>query len=92
MISICISLFGFVKLTVAVKLVLQQPNDHKYFSAKTANACIFSKVTPNKNSCQPSVAPQNLGSAANRKPYTWPPISLLKYSILHENYFGRQYR
>ena len=45
MISICISLFGFVKLTVAVKLVLQQPNDHKYFSAKTANACIFSKVT-----------------------------------------------
>ena len=70
MISICISVSGFEELTVAVKLVPLKPNDRKYFSAETANACIFSKVTPNKNSFQSSVAPQNLHTAVNLKPYT----------------------
>ena len=32
MISICISVFGFVQLTVAVKLVALEPCDRKYFS------------------------------------------------------------
>ena len=91
MISICISVSGFEELTVAVKLVPLKPNDRKYFSAKTANACIFSKVIPNKNSFQSSVAPQNLHTAVNLKPYTSSPLSLRKYSILHENYFAKQY-
>ena len=54
--------FGFVQLTVDVKLVALQPYDRKYFSMKTANAHAFSKpVTANKNPCQSSAAPQNLG-------------------------------
>ena len=84
--------FWICKFAAAIKLVPLQPNDHKYFSEKTANVCIFSKVTLNKNSCQPSVASKNLGPAVNRKPYTSPSISILKYSILNVNNFARQYQ
>ena len=42
MISVCISVFGFVQLTAAVKLISLQPYQSKYFSMKTANAYSFS--------------------------------------------------
>ena len=42
MISLCISVFGFLQSTVPVKLVALQPYGRKYFSVKTTNASIFS--------------------------------------------------
>ena len=44
MVSLYISVFGFVQLTTAVRLVSLQPYVHKYLSIKTTNACIFSTV------------------------------------------------
>ena len=38
MISICISVFEFLQLTVVVKSVPLQPHSPKYFSLKTANS------------------------------------------------------
>ena len=39
-----ISVFEFVHLTAAVKLILLQPYGCKYFLFKTRNACIFATV------------------------------------------------
>ena len=49
MISICISVFGFLQLTVAVSLLLLKHFDRKYFSVKTTSACIFSTVKRKQN-------------------------------------------
>ena len=48
MISLFISVFGIVCLTVAVKLVSLQPCGRKYLLLKIANACIFSAVNRKK--------------------------------------------
>ena len=70
----CISVFRFVQLIRAIKLLSLHPYRCKYFFVKTLNARIFSTVNCNKNSCQPLAAPQNLGLAANRKLYACPRI------------------
>ena len=70
----CISVFRFVQLIRAIKLLSLHPYRCKYFFVKTLNARIFSTVNCNKNSCQPLAAPQNLGLAATRKLYSWPRI------------------
>ena len=78
MISICISGFGFLQFTVAIKLVPLQPYDRKNFIRKShvfSKTYVFSQpLTANKNSCQPSAAPQNLDPIVNRKRYTSPTL------------------
>ena len=44
MILVCISVFGFVQLTSAVKLMPLELHGCKYFSVKTATASMFSTV------------------------------------------------
>ena len=46
MISHFISVFGFVLLTAAMKLVPLRPYGCNTFSVKAANACILSTVNP----------------------------------------------
>ena len=70
MISLSISVFGFVQLTVAVKFVLLPPHVRKYLLLKIANNTFSQPLTANKNSFQPLAALQSLDPAANRKPYT----------------------
>ena len=48
MISLSISVFGFAKLTAAVKFVLLESNDRKYLLLKAANA-FLQQLTTNKN-------------------------------------------
>lgn len=67
MVSICISVFYFLQVTVTVNLVPLQPYDPKYISVKTPNACFFSIINIKKNSSQSSAAPKNWPS---RKPQT----------------------
>ena len=75
MISLSISVFGFVQLPEAVKVV----------SLQLTNA--FSQLlTANKNRFQPLAALQNLDPAANRKPNTCPPKNV-KNGFLSINYF-----
>ena len=70
----CISVFRFVQLIRAVKLLSLHPYRCKYFFVKASNARIFSTVNCNKNSCQSLAAPLNLGLAANCKPSARPRI------------------
>ena len=60
--------FQIRELNAAVKLVLLQPFDHKYFLVKTVNAPISS--TANESSPQPLSVLQIFDSAVNRKPCT----------------------
>ena len=72
MILLCISDFGFVHLTAAVKLVPLLPYGRKCFKVKPQMHLFSQMLSANKNFRQPLTACQNLGSAMNRKPYTWP--------------------
>ena len=66
---ICISVIGFVHLTVAVILVSLQSHGSKYLSLKTANACFFLTLTLSENCCQLLADLQNLESGENRKSF-----------------------
>ena len=66
MISLSISVFGFVQFTVAVKFVSLQPYGRKYPQTRAFPQLL----TVNESSVQPLAALQNLDAAANRKPYT----------------------
>ena len=69
-ISLCISVFGLLKLTEVSKLVPLQSHGGKYFSVEMNT---FSKpLTADKISFQLLAALQNLDPAVNHKPYTWP--------------------
>ena len=70
MILLCILVFIFLYLTVAVKLVSLQPYGPKYFSIKTGNTFIFPTVNHKKNSFQPLATLQDWEPAENRKRYT----------------------
>ena len=72
MILLCISDFGFVHLTAAVKLVPLLPYGRKCFKVKPQMHLFSQMLSANKTFRQPLTACQNLGSAMNRKPYTWP--------------------
>ena len=66
MILLCISVFGFVQLMAAVKLLLLQPYNRKCFFLESTNAGIFQPLTANENSCQLVAAHQNLHSSVDK--------------------------
>ena len=45
MISLCILVFRFVRLTTAVRLVSLLPYSHKYFSVKSQKLAFFQPLT-----------------------------------------------
>ena len=60
MFSLCISVFRFVQLTAALKLVPLQPYGRKHLLLKNANARIFSTV-----SCRQKFLHSKINSTAN---------------------------
>ena len=68
MVLLCISVFGFVQLTAAVKLLHFSRLAANVSRQKPAKVRIFS--ADNRSSCQLLVAPQTLDPDAKRKPYT----------------------
>ena len=67
MISLCISLFGFLQLTAAVKLVLLQPRGCKCLSVKPQTHAFSKLLNINNIFCKPLAACHNLDLAANYK-------------------------
>ena len=67
MISLFVSVFGFLQLTAAVKSVPLQPYGRKYFSVKTTNASIFSTMNRKEKFF-------SVGS------HSWPPYSVSQWT------------
>ena len=66
-ISLCISFFGFLQLTAAVKLVLLQPSGCKCLSVKPQTHAFSKLLNINNIFCKPLAARQMLDLAANCK-------------------------
>ena len=79
MISICISVFGFVQLAVTAKLVPLQPYDRKYFSMKTANTWVFSTANRQHKFLSAVSRTPKFGPSCKRKTLCMTPISMISY-------------